>query len=132
MSFRIVKNPKKGICQAHGCLNGSRPGGDRFCAKHRKRYLKNRDPERYTYQALRSNAKRRGKEFLITLKEFREWCKETKYMELKGRSKLKASIDRIDPSRGYEKGNLQILTLQENGRKGFEEKGHGGDPEVPF
>lgn len=120
--FRIVDHPRKGICVAHGCKNNSTQK-DRFCAKHRHRYNKANNPYRYTYQVTKCNAKRRGHKFTITFEDFKEWCIENKYLELKGRTASKASIDRIDPLKGYEKGNLQILTVSENSIKGHEERG---------
>lgn len=63
---------------------------------------------------LRSNAKKRNISCGITLLEFTDWCIETGYHLLKGRSASCATIDRIDNSIGYEKGNLQILCCRNN------------------
>lgn len=111
---------------AHGCLK-PRDGTKRFCPRHRHRYDKANRPIYYTYQILRNNAKKRGKEFSITLDEFREFCIETGYMQLKGRMATSATIDRIDPTKGYEKGNIRILSNEANGRKGATE-----DKNCPF
>lgn len=107
----------KGICVAHGCSNppGTR---DRFCWKHRKRYKKEHNPISYTYQILKGNARRRGKVFNLTIDQFRIFCEKTNYLALKGRSSSSASIDRIDPSKGYEADNIQILSLSDNSKKG--------------
>lgn len=72
----------------------------------------------YTYNILHQNAKRRGKEFKLTLEEFKTFCDETNYIELKGETKKSDSIDRIDPRKGYEIGNIQVLSLQANSSKG--------------
>ena len=77
---------------------------------------------------LRSNAHRRGKDFTITKEDFKEFCEETNYLELKGRTKNSASIDRIDPSKGYIKGNLQVLTLGQNSAKRWKDEKN----ECPF
>jgi len=79
-------------------------------------------PIAYCYNSLKSNAKRRGKDFDLTLEEFRIFCEETGYIDNKGKRKDSATIDRKDASKGYSLGNLQILSLEENSRKGAEEK----------
>lgn len=119
--FQIINSKPKDICVAHRCKN-KKADRDRFCHKHRKRYQKETNPISYHYNMLRSNARRRGKEFTITKEDFAEFCEETNYLELKGKSKDSASIDRIDPSKGYIKGNLQILTLGQNSAKRWEDE----------
>lgn len=79
-------------------------------------------PESYTYSLLKSNAKRRGKEFTLTLEEFKTFCQETGYLQGKGKKKKSMSIDRIDHTKGYSIDNIQILSLSENGIKGNHEK----------
>lgn len=118
--FRIIKNRKKGECCAHGCKNATKTK-DRFCAKHRHRWIKANDPVAYAYHSLKSNARRRGKDFDWPLEDFREFCRETGYVERTGKTSSSLSIDRIDHRKGYTKGNVQILTLGENGKKGHEE-----------
>ncbi len=113
------------LCRAYRCNNKKRTR-DKFCSKHRHRRTKERDLVGYKYWILKSNATRRKKEFSITLAEFRQWCKETNYHNLTGRSGDSATIDRIDDSKGYSIDNIQILTLSENSRKLW-----GEDP-VPF
>ena len=118
--FRIVKNRIKGLCAAHGCLTRVREK-DLLCSKHVHRRRKIKDPCKYTYHVLKSNARRRGKEFKLTLREFRMFCQETKYLENKGRRPGDYTIDRIDASKGYEITNIQVITLYENSSKGYEE-----------
>jgi hypothetical protein len=114
--FLIIKNKDPKLCCAYRCKN-RRQKRDRFCSKHRKRYKKETNPEAYHFDILRSNAKRRGKDFKLTLEEFKLFCEDTSYLKLKGRSAKSASIDRIDPEKGYEYGNIQVLTLAENSAK---------------
>ena len=109
---------KKGLCQAYWCKRKVDPSHDRFCAKHRKRYQKIHNPVVYTYGYLKQNAKRRGKPFDLTIEQFRKFCEETNYIALKGRLKKSATIDRIDPNKGYSIDNIQILTLSQNASKG--------------
>lgn len=74
------------------------------------------------YQHLRSNAIRRGKEFKLTLEEFAEFCQQTNYIELSGKSTNSMSIDRIDSSKGYSADNIQMVTLAYNARKEHAER----------
>lgn len=46
------------------------------------------------------------------------WSENSYAKRLKGRTKKSASIDRIDPRKGYEIGSIQVLSLQENSSKG--------------
>lgn len=118
--FKIIENKKAPLCKAYRCQN-MRAENDRFCYKHRKRFLKETKPVNYYYTLLKSNAKHRGKEFNLTLEEFKNFCAETGYMHLKGKSAKSASIDRINNLRGYEMGNIQVLTLSQNTCKRNEE-----------
>ena len=119
--FKIILTKPKHICQAYRCksLKGSK---DRFCSKHRKRMSKENDLVAYTYYILQSNARRRKKEFVLTLEEFRDFCKETNYIELKGRFGKCMSIDRKNPNKGYSKDNIQIMSVSNNCAKQHSDK----------
>lgn len=114
--FKIIETKKEGICKAYRCSNKQTPK-DRFCGKHRHRYNKENNPVSYKYNLLRSNARRRGKGFDLSLEEFEKFCADSGYLEDTGKTKSSASIDRIDPSRGYSIDNIQVITLSENTRK---------------
>jgi hypothetical protein len=66
---------------------------------------------------LRAHAAQRGVTFLLGRSEFEEWCKETNYVELKGRFKDDMSVDRLREGEPYSIGNIQILTVGENAAK---------------
>lgn len=53
---------------------------------------------------------------------FKKFCVGTGYAELKGKTASSLSIDRVDETRGYEPGNIQILTLSDNSRKAHVDK----------
>lgn len=130
--MRVIDHKaEKGLCCAHGCTRKIDRSKDRFCPKHRKRYQKETDPVRYTYNFIKNNAKRRGKPFEITLDQFAEWCKETDYINRKGTKKTSFTIDRIDASKGYTLDNIQILTNEQNGRKGMTTDLEGREIEPP-
>lgn len=73
-----------------------------------------KDPIKIAFTTLKSNAKRRGKEFTITLDYFRLFCVKTDYINKKGIGKFSYHVDRIDEERGYVEGNLQSITNIEN------------------
>ena len=76
---------------------------------------------------LKTNARIRGVAFNLSLQEFRQWAKETGYLDNCGRKKKNLTIDRInrDNPLGYHIDNIQVLTNGENARKyyAFEAKG---------
>lgn len=80
------------------------------------------DPIGYRYDKLRQNALRRGKAFRLTRAEFEAWALESGYLTAEGKRNHLKTIDRIDPTRGYELGNIQVLTLEENSRKAHEDR----------
>lgn len=84
------------------------------CRKCKYKRHKKNDIVKVTYQTLKYNSKRRGKEFTITLEEFREFCVETNYISKKGIESNSYHIDRIDENKGYTKDNIQLLTNTEN------------------
>jgi hypothetical protein len=117
MPFRVCLHDKKHRCQAHACRN-KKAGRAKLCHRHLRILEKERDPVRYAYRVTRQNAKRRGKDWSITYEEWAEFCSRTQYLENKGRGPNSASLDRIDPAKGYSLDNLRILSLSENSRKG--------------
>lgn len=120
--FKIIPSKKKkGLCVAYRCKNKHTPK-NRFCSKHNHRYQKYKNPYKYCYHQKRGRAIERGIEWNLTIDEFIEWCDENNYMAEKGKKANSASIDRKDPNKGYEKGNLQKLTLAQNSAKMHEDK----------
>ena len=113
----VAKKKPKHVCPAYRCKkNKAKKKG--FCHRHHHVNQKQNNPIGYTYSLLKGNAKRRNKIFTLTLIEFTEFCDETNYIALKGKTKNKASIDRKDNSKGYEAGNLRILSVSLNAKKG--------------
>lgn len=101
-------------CKTKHCRNEGKPV---ICNTCRDRKFKEAHPEAYAYNKLKCNAKRRGKEFDLTINEFKEFCVKTQYLRGVGKFASSFSIDRIDPDKGYTKDNIQVLTLAENSRK---------------
>ena len=80
------------------------------------------NPIKYAYQTLKDNAKRRGKEFDLTLEYFTEFCYKYQYIQNKGITKNSYTIDRISEEKGYVKNNIQIKTNSNNIKKYLEWK----------
>ena len=104
-------------CATPRCRN-QRVKGKTLCHTCRSRKYRQSNPVKAAYDALKHNARRRGKTFSLTLDEFKKFCRKTKYIAGKGRAKDHYSIDRIDNNRWYEIGNIRVLTNQENAAKG--------------
>lgn len=115
--FKTTENKKPHLCQAYRCGN-PRQKKDRLCGKHRHRFNKENNPVRYTYNLLKSNARRRGKPFALSFEYFEQFCRETNYIELKGRGGGKMSIDCKVAALGYIEGNIRILEFSHNASKG--------------
>jgi hypothetical protein len=78
------------------------------------RLFAERHPEKYAFNNLKQNAKRRGKVFELTFEQFQQFAVETEYMAGKGITKHGLHIDRIDPEKGYLIQNIRVLTNSEN------------------
>jgi hypothetical protein len=107
---------KKRRCRKCGRAR-TRPG-ERICGACYHARRRERDPIAYRFYLLKVNAEQRGKEFDITLEEFRSLCKETGYHLRSGRHAEGLTIDRIDPRQGYTRENMQVITCSENSSKG--------------
>ncbi len=85
------------------------------CYVHKHRAA---DPVKYSYQSLKDNALRREKPFTITLEQFRLWSYKTDYYYKKGKKKESYTVDCIENALGYVPGNIRVLPLVDNSRKG--------------
>ena len=101
-------------CKTAHCRNEGKPN---ICNKCRDRKFKEAHPIEYAYNKLKHNSKRRGKEFDLSIDEFRQFCIETQYLRGVGKTSKSFSIDRKDNNKGYTKDNIQVLTLGDNTRK---------------
>lgn len=87
-------------------------------SKEYLRQWRKKNKLRVCYYNLKSNSKRRGIEFKLILQQFNDFCYETDYFIGRGRRINSYSIDRINPVKGYVQGNIQVLTVSENSKKG--------------
>ncbi len=115
----MKKLTKIKLCK-HGC--GNEPAYHRReCFKCRSAGISARKPIDVVYYWLKKSAKKRRKEFTITLPWFRQWITSTGYMADRGRLTDNLTIDRIRNNEGYTVGNLQILTKGQNTTKYWQE-----------
>jgi len=89
------------------------------CHSCRAESWKRSKPFSYHYNAFRNNARRRGKDFAITLEQYTEFAIQHGLIDSSGNKRSNLSIDRVDPTRGYHLDNIQVLTISENTRKRF-------------
>jgi hypothetical protein len=118
-------------CATKWCRNEAAPGKTR-CHKCHSRWYKEAHPYGYYFNLLRCNAKRRGKQFNLSIAEFRDFCVKYQYIDKKGKQATSLSIDRKDDARGYTIDNIRVLTLSENSRKENFRRSSGSSIEAPF
>jgi len=100
-------------CISDNCKNFAKNG--RCCNTCTSRRYRAKYPLKYVFDTLKTNAKRRGKEFTITLNYFSEIVSQKEgYLEHKGRENGALQVDRIDNELGYIEGNIRIITAEEN------------------
>lgn len=138
MNFKTseAKKIKGRYCCAYNCTNepANKKGG--LCHKHYRRKRRELDPVGVRYTEFKGNAKKRNKEFHISLEEFRAWCTKTGYLKPYIRG-YRATIDRIDNRFGYYIWNIQLLDNRANASKGASldeliQKSNDKKNEVPF
>jgi hypothetical protein len=78
-----------------------------------------------SYHILKWNAKRRDIDFGITIEEWKQFCEDTGYLELRGPDGEDMTVDRKDGTIGYIYSNLQMMTRLENIKKGQDERKRG-------
>ena len=91
--------------------------GSRKCNSCNYKQKKKSNPIRIAYTSLKGHAKERCKEFNLTIEQFKVFCIESNYLNCRGIAKFSYHIDRIEETKGYEVGNLQLLTNIQNVRK---------------
>lgn len=107
-------NPPR--CASEGCRNRARVQR-RFCCSCRSREQDRRNPLRRLFRNLKAHAKARRKTFRLTFEQFEELALAGGYHVGAGRTRDGLCIDRVDARRGYEPGNLQVITNAENARR---------------
>lgn len=107
----------KHLCLVKYCRRERAPGR-RICYCHHVRAWRIKNPDKSAFQVLKDHAKRRNIKFTLTFQQFLDIAVKTGYIDRKGTFSDDLHLDRIDPLRGYEADNLQVLSCSENARKG--------------
>lgn len=103
-------------CEENYCLNDAAPNR-KICRKCESRRYRKANALVSSYNSKKSDAKRRDIPFTITPGEWKQWCEETGYLELRGQGALDMTVDRKDPMIGYTYSNIQMLTRVDNNKK---------------
>lgn len=109
-----------GLCKHWGCNNATRNETARDCSTCNSRKQRLRKPAQYAFQQVRESARKRNIPFNLTFAQFKEFDRQTGYVEAKGKSSESLTIDRINSDKGYEFGNIRALTWLENCSKKVE------------
>lgn len=108
---------KKGKCIVKYCRN-SPVSGSRLCSKHKHQRRKVNDPIGYYFDIARQNARARKIPFEIDKKYFTKLVLATDYMKKGGRDNSSLTLERVNNNKGYIKGNVKIISFEQNREKG--------------
>ena len=115
------KHTKKGECHIKFCTRSHalywKKGvlkREAICQHCKSRQWRANNPILNALKCIKSRAKRTGIAFSLTTEQFIAFCKETGFADKRGRSSSSLHIDRINPAKGYEIGNIQVLTARQN------------------
>jgi hypothetical protein len=103
-------------CNSPNCIRLARKGR-RKCEVCTKRVYRSNNILMAVYSNLKYNARARRIKFQLTLEEFKDFCEEHSYLELRGKTAASLSIDRIIEDGPYSRGNIQVLPLAANTAK---------------
>lgn len=120
------------MCPVKGCRNGQGKGKAGLCDKHHQFRFRMKHKKPNAYALLRDSAARRGLAFTISYDYFLGLLDGGAY-HLAGACREgdrgagachgdMSTIDRVDPTRGYEPGNLRVVNHSENVAKGNRER----------
>lgn len=111
----------KTLCAVKYCRN-LRAKGRTICHKCHKRQYRANNPKSAAYDTLKDHARERNLPFTLSRKEFSKLVEGTKVFKEDGSRDSDWHIDRIDPTKGYEASNLQVLHVHDNIVKGNQER----------
>ena len=90
---------------------------------HYQQKWRTNNPKQYAFRNLKDSALRRNLEFNLSFDYFRGLADGMQYFDrvCEQRGEV-ATIDRVDASKGYIEGNVQVISLSENVVKGNKER----------
>lgn len=120
--MKLRKKKLPGRCPVCRCRNAPRnlsdhPTSTQLCGSHAKEQWRLNNPVHCAFDNLRASARKRKIPFSLTFDQFKAVILPTRYMDDKGKTRFCLHIDRKESTRGYEDGNIQVLTCTENVQK---------------
>lgn len=113
------KNTRRKPCATPYCRNLARRNRGNFCCTCQSRKWRVRHPIRFLWHNLKAHAKERRHACDLSYEDFEKFCLKTKYHELKGLYPNSLTVDRIDETKGYSKGNIRVLEHECNVRRNY-------------
>jgi len=123
----------KGLCISYRCRRRARKYRKR-CHTCLSRIERMKDPVYYAFENLKSSARKRGIQFLLTRLQFEEFCIKTGYLDKKGKEPNSLTVDRWPDTKGpYSKDNIRALGYYDNISHRYEAPPVDDfDPNAPF
>lgn len=120
--FKLKKTLVTGRCAVARCCNDSK-ARQLLCHKHFQQRWRSRAKKENTYALLKSHAKARGIPFDLSREYFSGLADALAMFDHQAETRGEIpSLDRIDPTLGYVRGNVRVISHSENVVKGNRER----------
>ena len=121
--FQFKQKPGPGFCRVKGCRKNGHSAKFGLCHGHYQHAWRLCNEKASVYATLRDHARQRGIAFTITREYFDGLVDAYGFFDHpKTEFKTYLSFDRCDVDKGYEKGNLRIVSVSANVAKGNRER----------
>lgn len=127
--IRLKQTLRPGVCRAYRCTAAPRniathPTSTQLCGSCYKAQWRAANPERAAFGTQRDHARARRIPFTLTFEQWWAVVEPSGYMGGRGCLRHQLHVDRLDPSKGYEVGNIRVITctenvVRENARRGY-------------
>lgn len=127
ITWKLRKSPRADQCPVRGCprcsrgLKNAKSTRAKLCSRHSMQLWRFENPDRANFTQIKDRATRKEIPFTITFEQYLEVIKDTAYQDRRGRWLHCYHIDRVDALKGYEPGNLRVITATQNCVKGATE-----------
>lgn len=120
--IRLKQTMRPGVCRAYRCAAAPRniathPTSTQLCGSCYKAQWRAANPERAAFGIQRDHARARRIPFTLTFEQWWAVVEPSGYMDGRGCLRHQLHVDRLDPSKGYEVGNIRVITCEENVRR---------------
>lgn len=112
--------PATNRCLTKYCRNRNQRG--QYCYKCSQRKWRENNPLHDAFLNLRHSAKRRGIPFSISLGYFSAFAARYDYLNHRGKTAQSFTVNRIDSTKGYVEGNIEMITNAANVAQGNRER----------